>query len=195
MLLRSARASLGEPAALDTSLRDTAWGVAAQEDPAFADALIEQMAKSQDGLLRQHAAVALGLSEQAATAVKVRALAFDPGTRTNETLSMLHGQFASPDTRPAAWRWLRDNFDTVMHRLPGLDQPVAFKLPGEFCDARQREEVEAFLKPRSQALGIGALELARALERIDLCVAQKAGHAEEVRTALGNQESPRPALQ
>jgi aminopeptidase N len=194
-LLRSARASLREAAALDTSLRDIAWGVAAQEDPAFADALMGHMAMSQDGLLREHAAVALGLAEQAGIASRVRALAFDPGTRTNETISMLHGQFDSPVTRPAAWRWLRDHFDTVMRRLPGFDQPVAFTLPGEFCDARQRDEVEALLKSRSQTLGIGALELARSLERIDLCIAQKAGHADDIRATLGNQEPPQTALQ
>ena len=185
MLRRSARASLSEPAALDNSFRHIAWAVAAQEDPAFAEALIKHMAQSRDGLVRQHAAVALGLSGQTA----VLALALDPGTRTNETFAMLRGQFDSPVTRPEAWRWLRDNFDTLMHRLPGFNQPAAFQLPGEFCDARQREEVEAFLNPRSQTLGIGALELARSLERIDLCVAQKAGHADDIRAALGNKAS------
>jgi len=183
-LLQAARASLREPAALDTALRAIAWGVAAQEDPAFADALIALMTPTQDGLVRQHAAGALGLSELPGIAAKVRTLAIDPGTRTVETFSMLGGQFDSPITRDAAWDWLHGNFDAVVHRLPGFAQPVTFEFPATFCDKQRRQDLEAFLGPKSKALGMGALELARSLERIDLCVAEKEGHAADVRAAL-----------
>ena len=43
VLLQAARASLTDPAALDTSIRDIAWGVAAQEDAVFADSLIKML--------------------------------------------------------------------------------------------------------------------------------------------------------
>ncbi len=194
VLLQAARASLTEPAALDTSIRDIAWGVAAQEDAAFADSLIKKLGQTQDGLLRQHAAAALGWSEQPATAAKVRTLAIDPGTRTYEMYSMLGGQFGSPAMREDAWLWLRDNYDIVAHRLPGFAQEATFQFPDGFCDTTHRKELEAFLTPKSRELGMGELELARTLERIDLCVAQKEGHAADFRAALGDPRHPDRAL-
>ena len=35
-------------------------------------------------------------------------------------------------------------------------------------------------------MGMGELELARSLEHIDLCVAQKGAHAADIRAALGS---------
>jgi aminopeptidase N len=185
-LLQAARASLADSAALDSSIRDIAWGAAAQEDPAFADSLIRKLSKTEDGLMRQHAALALGLSEQSATATKVRALAIDPGTRTIETFSLLGGQFSSPELRAETWAWLRDNFETVTHRLPGFAQAATFQFPDGFCDSAHRKELETFLTPKTRELGMGELELARTLERIDLCVAQREGHAADIRAALGD---------
>ena len=185
-LLQAARASLREPAALDTAVRGIAWGVAAQEDPTFADALIALMTPTQDGLVRQHAAGALGLSELPAIADKARTLAINPGTRTIETFAILGGQFDSPSTREAAWDWMHDNFDAVVHRLPGFAQAATFEFPAAFCDKQKRQDLEAFLAPKSKALGMGELELARSLERIDLCIAQKEGHAADMQAALGD---------
>jgi len=186
VLASAARASLTDPAALDIGIRDIAWGVTARDDAGFADALIKRMADTQDGLLRQHAAVALGLSERPDTAAKVRTLAVDPGTRTTEGFSMLGGQFESPLVRADAWQWLHDNFDSVLHRLPGFAQPVTFLYPDGFCDSERRNELAQFLTPKSRELGMGELELARSLEHIDLCVAQKAAHASDIRAALGS---------
>ena len=186
VLSQAARASLAEPAALDTSIRDIAWSVAAQENAAFADALIKKLAQTQDGMLRQDAATALGLSEQPATAAKVRALAIEPGTRSYEMDSMLDGQFSSPSMREEAWQWLRDNYDAIVPRLPGYSQSATFELPDGFCDTGHRRELDTFLTPRTRELGTGELELARTLEHIDLCVAQKEGHTADIRAALGD---------
>ena len=100
-------------------------------------------------MLRQHAAAALGLSEQPATATKVRALAIDPGTRTYEMYSMLGGQFSSPSMREEAWQWLRDNYEAVVHRLPGSAQSATFQFPDGFCDTAHRKELDTFLTPKS----------------------------------------------
>jgi hypothetical protein len=148
VLLQAARASLTDPAALDTSIRDIAWGVAAQEDGVFAESLIKMFPQTQDGLLRQHAAAALGLSEQPATATRVRALAIDPGTRIYEMYSMLGGQFSSPSMREEAWQWLRDNYEAVLQRLPGSSQSPTFEFPDGFCDSGHRKELDTFLTPR-----------------------------------------------
>ncbi|HKE43374.1 MAG TPA: M1 family metallopeptidase [Steroidobacteraceae bacterium] len=186
VLADAARASLTNPAALDVGIRDVAWSVAARDDASFADTLMKQIGTMQDGLMRQHAAGALGSAEQPATAARVRTLAIDANTRTIEGFLMLGGQFASPVVRDDAWRWLRDNFDSVLHRLPGFAQSSAFEYPSGFCDTAQRKELADFLSPRSRELGMGELELARTLEHIDLCVAQKTAHAADIKAALGS---------
>jgi hypothetical protein len=186
VLADAARASFADPAALDTGIRDVAWSIAARDDARFADALLKRMGTIQDSLMREHAAAALGSVEQADTAAKVRAFAIDTNTRTAEGFIILGEQFGSPVVRPDAWRWLHDNFDEVLRRLPGFAQPVTFQYPETFCDSTTRKQVEEFLTPKSRELGMGELELARSLEHIDLCAAQKSAHAADIRTALGS---------
>jgi Peptidase family M1 domain/Peptidase M1 N-terminal domain/ERAP1-like C-terminal domain len=186
VLADAARASLADSAALDTGIRDVAWSIAARDDAKFADALLKQMSGMQDSLMREHAAAALGSVEQADIAAKVRALAVDTNTHTSEGFIILGGQFASPVVRPDAWRWLHDNFDLVLHRLPGFAQPVTFQYPETFCDSDTRKQLEEFLTPKSREMGMGELELARSLEHIDLCVAQKGAHDADIRAALGS---------
>jgi aminopeptidase N len=186
VLADAARASLTNPAALDTGIRDVAWSIAAREDAGFAGALMQRMSGMQDSLMREHAAAALGSVEQPEIAAKVRALAIDTNTHTTEGFIILGGQFASPVVRPEAWRWLHDNFELVVHRLPGFAQPVTFQYPETFCDSATRRQLEEFLTPKSREMGMGALELARSLEHIDLCVAQKSAHAADIRAALGS---------
>jgi hypothetical protein len=57
---------------------------------------------------------------------------------------------------------------------------------GYFCDAAHRASVEQFLTPKMRELGEGELELARALEKIDLCVALKNAHKADIATALAS---------
>ena len=47
-----------------------------------------------------------------------------------------------------------------------------------------RAQGEHFLTPKVRELGTGELELARALESIDLCVALKKSHSRDIAAAL-----------
>jgi len=161
-----------------------------QEDgKPFADELMRRAWESDDGLWRQHAAQALGAAEDPNVAAQARTFALDERTRLNELFAISNGHFESPTTRDGAWSWYRENFAAVMRRLPGFARPYAFEVPGNFCDAKHRANVEEFLAPQVRELGMGELEFARALENIDLCVALKQAHAQDIRAAL---EGPSP---
>ena len=186
VLARAARDSLDQPDSLDTGFRDAAWSVAVQEDgKPFADELMRRAWESEDGLWRQHAAQALGGAEDPDVAARARAFALDERTRLIELFSISGGQFESPTTRDAAWSWYRENFEAIMKRLPGFARPYIFESPASFCDSKHRASVEEFLAPEVRGLGMGELELARALESIELCVALKQAHARDIGAALG----------
>jgi len=174
----AARASLRDPAALDPEFRSMAWIVAVQDlgDP-FAQLLESTLLASEDSLLRRDAAWALGMAEEPKSSARALALSLHPGIRTTELYGLLGGQFVSPVTRAAAWAWLRENLDNVMNKLPGFEKGQLFGVAESFCDASQRPELDRTLTAKSKEIGSGELEVQRALEGLDLCVAQ--------RTALG----------
>ena len=186
-LARAARASLDQPETLDTGIRDRAWTVAVQEDgKPFADELLRRLLETDDGLWRQHAVDALGAAEDPQVAALARALTLDQRARLEEVFSIAYSQFDSPVTRNDAWTWYQQNVDTLLHRLPGFARSSTFGPMGYFCDSAHRANVEQFLTPKMRELGEGELELARALEKIDLCVALKNAHSADIAAALKN---------
>jgi hypothetical protein len=72
----------------------------------------------------------------------------------------------------------------LFDRLPGFARTATFDPVSAFCDAPHRASVEQYLTPKVRELGTGELELARALESIDLCVALKKWHSRDIATAL-----------
>ena len=93
-----------------------------------------------------------------------------------EQFTIVTGQFASPASRDGMWAWLSENFDSLIKRLPTFAHGPLVQTSASLCDAAQRVSVEKRLAPKVKTLGTGELELTRALESIDLCVAQKKAH-------------------
>jgi aminopeptidase N len=185
VLARAARASLDQPEALDPGFRQQAWTVAVQEDgKAFADELLRQLPESDDGLWRNDAAEALGAAEDPEVARKARAFVLDERARVDEVFAIVYAQFASPVTRDETWTWYQQNIRMLFDRLPGFARTATFDPVSVFCDAPHRASVEQYLTPKVRELGTGELELARALESIDLCVALKKSHSRDIATTL-----------
>ena len=185
VLARAARASLDQPEALDSGIRQQAWTVAVQEDgKVFADELLRRLPESDDGLWRSDAAEALGAAEDPDVARKARAFVLDERARVDEVFAIVYAQFVSPVTREDTWTWYQQNMRMLLDRLPGFARTATFDPVGAFCDAPHRASVEQFLTPKVRELGTGELELARALESIDLCVALKKSHSRDIAAAL-----------
>lgn len=185
-LAEAARASLADPAALDREFRPLAWTVAVQDlGPAFTESLESKLLAADDSHLRQDAAQAIGAAEDPQGSARAVALVGNPALRTTELFAVLGGQFAAPTTRDAAWDWLARNFDRVLEGLPGYAKDVTFGMAEVFCDSRQRARIEQTLSAKAQAVGSGALEVQRALEGIDLCIAQRNALGASVVAAMG----------
>jgi hypothetical protein len=176
--------SLTDPSALDLGLRDRAWAVAAQDGtPGIFDALVNAVA-ADDALARQHAAFALGLDDDPATAAQARELSLDTDVPASEALNIMFWQFGGPETRAPSWDWLQKNFDRLSGRMPGSVHPFMLQLLEPFCDSRSRDEVKTFGATKVRQLGAGELEFQRAVESIAICTAQKAAHQEEFKALL-----------
>jgi aminopeptidase N len=184
-LARAARASLDQPETLDTGIRDRAWTVAVQEDgKPFADELLRRSLETEDSLWRDQAIDALGAAEDPAVAAEARAFTLDERARLGEVFSILSSQFDSPVTRNDTWTWYQQSAEPLFKRLPDWGRSATFEATGSFCDQTHRASIEKFLTPKVRELGEGDLELARALERIDLCMALKKAHSADLVATL-----------
>lgn len=176
--------SLTDPPALDAGLRDRAWAVAVQDQAAGIFDTLVKVVVAEDALARQHAAIALGLDDDPVTAVQARGLSLDTRLPASEALTLMFLQFGAPETRTQSWDWLQKNFDGFSGRMPSLLHPFIFQMLEPFCDSSSRNEVNAFGATMVKRLGTGELELQRAVESIDICIAQKAAHQDEFKTLL-----------
>jgi alanyl aminopeptidase len=186
MLADAARASLEDPAALDREFRSLAWIIGVQDlGDAFARSLETRLLASDDSQLRQDAANGIGAAEDAQGSARALGLVGHPGIRTMEVFALLGGQFGSPTTRDAAWDWFAVNLERVLQGLPGYAKDLTFGMVESFCDSKRRPEIEQQLTAKAIEFGSGALEVQRALEGIDLCIAQRNALGASVAGAMG----------
>jgi hypothetical protein len=176
--------SLTDPSALYAGLRDRVWAVAAQDRaPGVFDALVKAIG-ADDAIARQDAAFALGLDDDPVAAAQARELTLDAGGPALAGLRLMFFQLGAPETRAPSWDWLQRNFDRLSGRMPSLLQPYVFQLLEPFCDSKSHDEVKAFGATKVKQLGTGELEFQRAVESIEICMAQKAAHADEFKALL-----------
>lgn len=177
--VRRARAFVGfagakpDPSALDADVAEAALAIAVQDEgAAFFELVVKRFTETNEPVLRRQLAVALSQTNDPALAVRVRALALDPAVRTNEVYLLLAKLSEVPGNLEPTWRWLTENVDAVLDRLPedwGGELPW---LASGFCDEAKAREVEAFFAPRIDGLMGGPRSLQGALEDIRLCAAR-----------------------
>ncbi len=169
------------PEAVDSELAGLALAVAAEEgDAQFFDALLAQLERSDDPVVRYRLLGALGAVTSQELRPRARALTLDPRLRLNEVLIPLSVQLQMVETREAAWAYLRESFDAIVARLSharagGLPYHV------RFCDEAHATEAEAFFTPRIAALDGGPRNLANAIESMRLCSARRKAHEADMR--------------
>jgi alanyl aminopeptidase len=86
--------------------------------------------------------------------------------------------FPAPRSAPRLpFEFVRDNLDALLKKLPrevGSDFAADLPRVGEdFCNAADRDDLDAFFKPRVDGYAGGPRTLAQTLEGIDLCIARK----------------------
>ncbi len=96
-----------------------------------------------------------------------------PDVDAREALPILFGLLYEASTRAVAFDFLREHFEPLRQRLPRDTSAWLLSVGGFFCDAGQRQQVADFFGPRAAGIEGGERVLAQALERVDLCIAQR----------------------
>jgi alanyl aminopeptidase len=158
--------------AVDENLTGTALWVAGQEaDARFFDALLATLGKTQDDILRGRLLGALSAAKDPKLAARARDLVLDERVKYTEMLQPLWVQTGQPETREAAWTWLKEHWDAVVARISnvGFESVQLVSLPSSFCDETHEHEVLTFLKDRLAKIDGGPRVLAKTVEQIHLC--------------------------
>ena len=175
-----------KPDGMDMNSLGVALSVAAEDgDLPIIERLITIFDQSDDALLRSTILSALGHADDLNVVGRVHALALDKRLRANEVTRPLGAQFSSTKTRQSSWDWLKANYDALVERVSS--RVVARRilpLTHSFCSNEKAAEVRAFFAEKIEEIPGGPRALENATEKIRLCAALKAHHAEGVRTLV-----------
>jgi len=191
---RLAKAWLADRKAVDPQLASVVLDVAARHgDMELFQAYRAEAKKSADRRERTRLLDALGLFWDPAVVPAALSLTLSPEFDARETIGILREAASNRETRPAAWAYLKSNFDVLVAGLP-RESPAYFPLPfAGFSDEAHRADVAAFFKDRAANYNGGPRLLAQTLEQIQLRSALKAAQQESVSDFLMHFEA-RPTI-
>jgi alanyl aminopeptidase len=163
------------PEAVDPNLAGTALAVVGEEaDRATWEAFRALLGKTQDEAIRGRLVRALSVARDPAVAAAAREMMLDPSLRDTEVLVPLYRQLDRPDTREAAWSWMKEHYDALLARMPRHHAGVQLVGAGDaFCDADHAKDVESFFTPKIEGIEGGPRALAETLEDVQLCAARR----------------------
>jgi alanyl aminopeptidase len=103
---------------------------------------------------------------------------------------LLFGPLSYVDTRDVPFEFVKQHLDALLKRLPReVGEDYAAVLPsvgGSFCDAKHRDELDAFFADRVKDYNGGPRSLAQTLEGIDLCIAARKSLTPELTAFLNS---------
>jgi alanyl aminopeptidase len=163
------------PDAVDPNLAGTALVVVGEEaDRATWDALRALLGKTQDETVRGRLVRALSVARDPGLGAAAREMVLDPSLRDTEVLVPLYAQVDRPETRDAAWAWMKEHYDAILARMPRHHAGVQLVgAGGRFCDSDHAKDVEAFFAPKIEGIEGGPRALAETLEDVQLCAARR----------------------
>jgi len=185
--MKLALAWLEDHKAVDPDMVSAVLNTAARHgDRSLFDRLRAQAKKEADENLRGWLLSAMGsFRDPAITKVALPIILTDEFDN-RESLTILFNAAASPQTRDIAYDFLKQNWDTLVAKLPtdfGAFLPFA---AGNYCDPQHRADAEAFFKDRSTKYTGGPRNLSQVLEGISLCAANKDASQSSVAEFLKN---------
>jgi alanyl aminopeptidase len=170
--------------AVDEDLVWHAISVAGHDaDVPLFDALVAQFAKTEDEALRGGFLWSACSAVDPTVSAKALDLALDSRLRPGETMTPIYAQLSAPETRDAAWTWVKTHWDALFARVSTLEFGGLrlLGIVGSFCDEPHAADIESFFKDRVRTLDGGPRELASGLEGIRLCAASRAASEANVR--------------
>ncbi len=190
-----ARAWLKDHSSLDREVAPEVLEVAARNgDAALFDQLLAAAKKSNESQERRMLLNALGSFTNPALAKRAMGLLLTGDFDMREAFQpLLFGPLDERSTRHLSFEFVKEHIDELLKALPrevGSDFAAALpEVSGGFCDARSRKEIVDFFGPRVKDYSGGERNYAQALEKIDLCIQQRAKLGPEIEKFLKTNES------
>ncbi len=158
--------------ALSSDLYLAALTVAVQDAGSDFPAHLKEFRRElDDPLFESASASALGRIVDPEQLPLVRGLVFSDELGAREAYGLLSSALSEPALREQHWRWLVDNFDAVLTKIPEQWRRRTPGLGRGFCDAGKLDELrKLFDRHGSRAAGYER-SLAQTGERIRLCIA------------------------
>jgi len=141
------------------------------------DRFVSAAKASKDSLERLRLLAALGSFQDPALAKKAMELLLSRDFDARETFDILFGPEQYSETRMLPFTFVREHFDQLIAKLPrSIGADAGASLPhvaDEFCSQDLYDEVERFFMPHIGEFTGGPRNLAKVLESIHLCAAQR----------------------
>jgi cytosol alanyl aminopeptidase len=137
--------------------------------------------------------LALGSFPEPAIAKKALPIVLTDEFDSRQSVDILFRVAESPKTRDVAYDFVKQNWDTLIAKLPTDFGAFLPDVAEGYCDEVHRQDAAGFFEGRSTKYSGGPRNLAQILERIDLCVAFKKAQQPSVTEFLksyGAKESP-----
>ncbi len=158
--------------ALGSDLYLAALTVAVQDAGAAFPAHLRQFRRElDDPLFETASASALGRIVDAEQLPFVRDLVFSGELGPREVYGLLSSALSEPALREQHWRWLVENFDAVLAKIPEQWRRRTPRLGRSFCDAGKLGELKRLFDRHGSSVAGYERNLAQTVERIRLCMA------------------------
>jgi len=179
--------SAQNPEAVEPLLRWRIWAIGLQERGAPLFVALRKFAiDSPDAQVRADAGTALGYAG-AAVSGDVLETSLNPRLEIGLATRIVFQQMADPNTREAAWTWLGAHRDAALARVPAMFQSFYADVGSAFCSTEGRHSFNTVLGERLRSTSGGEVQVDRALEGIDDCVALRAAVGDSIRRTLQKQ--------
>ncbi|HTO98964.1 MAG TPA: M1 family aminopeptidase [Myxococcales bacterium] len=161
-------------------------------DAAFYEKLHAAAKGEKDRTHRQRILDALGSVRDPALAGKGYQIAMGDEFDPRESIALLWNPSRAPETREGAVKFVEENFDAIVARMPRDYGAYIAGIADGLCDAGQQKEAEDFFRPRARQFPGGDRHVAQTLEGIRQCVAFRARAGPALATWLAGE--PKHAL-
>ena len=168
-----------DPASVEPTLANEAFAIAARSgDAALYDDWLRRAERA--ATPEEHDRYLFSLAGFRDPALIRRSIALwsSPSLRDQDVAGFVSQMIANPASRDEAWRALQSGWPELRPKVISFGGRGAVSALGVYCDAKARDEIAAFFASHPTPEAERTVE--QTLERIDQCVALKAGQAESL---------------
>jgi aminopeptidase N len=102
----------------------------------------------------------------------------------NELYTIYHASLANSEVRPVIWPMMKTNFASIVAKIPSIRKPQTASVTGYFCTAEDVADAKAFFESQADLIPGYERSLKQGVERGELCSAEKASTADEIKAVF-----------